>query len=137
MESTMVEELQKITPTKEQLELFIALVRRVYYKRIASLQKKRDSADQEIKRLTDLRQSLIEKNLAGIYSDDIFKEQNLPPMGTFNSWFWIPTWSAGTWHRETQTDFLATGAVPWLRLHSIVRNYLDCRFPAKQEEHAK
>jgi len=76
MESTMVEELQKITPTKEQLELFISLVRRVYYKRIATLQKKRESADQEIKRLTELRQALIEKNLAGIYSDEIFKEQN-------------------------------------------------------------
>lgn len=33
-------------------------------------------ADAEIKRLTELRQSLIEKNLRGIYSDEIFKEQN-------------------------------------------------------------
>ena len=76
METEMIEGLRRITPTKEQLELFISLVRKIYYKRIANLQKKRQSAEQEIKRLTELRQSLIEKNLAGIYSDEIFKEQN-------------------------------------------------------------
>jgi hypothetical protein len=39
----------------------------------------------------------------------IFKEENLPPMGTTQYWCWIPRWSAGTWHRETQTDFLPSG----------------------------
>jgi len=33
-------------------------------------------ADTEINKLLALRQVLIEKNLAGTYSDDIFKEQN-------------------------------------------------------------
>ena len=36
----------------------------------------KDQADIDIKRLQGLRQSLIEKNLAGVYSDEIFKEQN-------------------------------------------------------------
>ncbi len=39
----------------------------------------------------------------------VFREENLPPMGTSQTWFWIPRWSAGTWHRETQTDFLPNG----------------------------
>ena len=39
----------------------------------------------------------------------ILKEENLPPMGTFQDWIQIPRWSAGTWHRETQTDFLPGG----------------------------
>ncbi len=34
------------------------------------------STDEEINRLQALRKVLVEKNLAGIYSDDIFKEQN-------------------------------------------------------------
>jgi hypothetical protein len=40
----------------------------------------------------------------------IFKDENLPRMGTYQYWCWIPKWSAGTWHRETQTDFLPSGS---------------------------
>ncbi len=68
--------LSSITPTKEALDAFIALLRRTYYQRVAQLQKQRDVADKELKRLFELRQSLIQKNLSGIYSDEIFKEQN-------------------------------------------------------------
>jgi site-specific DNA recombinase len=68
--------LQDITPTEECLNAFIALLRRSYYKRVANLQKRKDEADVELKKLQTLRQSLIEKNLSGIYSDEIFREQN-------------------------------------------------------------
>ena len=68
--------LESITPTKECLEAFIALLRKTYYKRVANLQKRKTEADGELKRLQTLRQSLIEKNLNGIYSDEIFREQN-------------------------------------------------------------
>ena len=76
IEKNMKELLTKITPTVKTLELLIAYIKRTYYERVAALQKKRDQADIELKKLYELRQSLIEKNLAGIYSDDIFKEQN-------------------------------------------------------------
>ena len=49
---------------------------KAYSKRVTVLKNKQTQADGEIKRLTELRQTLIEKNLQGIYSDDIFKEQN-------------------------------------------------------------
>lgn len=39
-------------------------------------QKRREQADNELKKLYETRQALIEKNLTGTYSDDIFKEQN-------------------------------------------------------------
>ncbi len=68
--------LSNITPTKQCLDAFIALLRRTYYTRGAQLQKRRDEADNELKRLYTLRQALIQKNLNGIYSDEIFKEQN-------------------------------------------------------------
>ena len=68
--------LSSITPTKEGLDAFIALLRRIYFQRVVQLQKRRDEADNELKRLYELRQSLIQKNLNGIYSDEIFKEQN-------------------------------------------------------------
>ena len=68
--------LSSITPTKEGLDAFIALLRRTYYQRITQLQKRRDEADKELKRLSEQRQALIQKNLSGVYSDEIFKEQN-------------------------------------------------------------
>ncbi len=36
----------------------------------------RDEADAEIGKLQELRRQLVEKNLSGVYSDEIFKEQN-------------------------------------------------------------
>ena len=68
--------LSTISPTDEALKAFVGLLRHTYYQRIARLQKRKDEADGELKRLKTLRQSLIEKNLNGIYSDEIFREQN-------------------------------------------------------------
>lgn len=68
--------LSAVSPTKEGLDAFIALLRRTYYQRVTQLQKRKDEADKELKRLYEQRQALIQKNLSGIYSDDIFKEQN-------------------------------------------------------------
>lgn len=68
--------LSSIAPTKQALDAFIALLRRTYYQRVAQLQKRKEQADIELKRLYEMRQSLIQKNLSGVYSDEIFKEQN-------------------------------------------------------------
>jgi hypothetical protein len=52
------------------------LLRKAYNKQVLKLKKTINGADEEIIKLEILRQTLIEKNLAGIYSDEIFKEQN-------------------------------------------------------------
>jgi len=39
------------------------------------LQQRRRISDNQIYRLNEQRQSIIDKNLAGVYSDDVFKEQ--------------------------------------------------------------
>ncbi len=69
--------LESITPTKETIDLFNAFLRKTYFQRISSLKKRREQADGELKKLYELRQGLIEKHLTGIYSDEMFKEQNL------------------------------------------------------------
>lgn len=71
-----LEFLSSIAPTKQALDTFISLLRRTYYQRVAQLQKRKEQADVELKRLHEMRQALIQKNLSGIYSDEIFKEQN-------------------------------------------------------------
>ena len=76
IEETTDELLDKISLRPETVELINAYLRHTYYLRIGSLRQKRDKADSELKKLYELRQSLIEKNLSGVYSDDIFKEQN-------------------------------------------------------------
>ncbi len=76
LNQALISFLSCITPTKEGLDAFIALLRRTYHQRSAQLVKKREQADIELKKLYELRQSLIQKNLSGVYSDEIFKEQN-------------------------------------------------------------
>ena len=66
----------KISLTENTAKLFNAFLRRTYFQRAKTLQKRREEADSELKKQYELRQSLIEKNLSGIYSDEIFKEQN-------------------------------------------------------------
>ncbi len=75
LEGKVLEELKKITPNKECLELLINFIQTHYYKRLSRLQKLRRDADSEITKLYDLRKQLVEKNLSGVYSDEIFKEQ--------------------------------------------------------------
>ena len=68
--------LNEITLKKETADLISAFIRRTYYLRIELLGQKRDQSEIELKQVYETRQSLIEKNLDGTYSDDIFKEQN-------------------------------------------------------------
>ena len=68
--------LSTISPTKECLDAFIALLRRSFVERGAQLRKRREEADIQLKKFYEMRQALIQKNLSGVYSDEIFKEQN-------------------------------------------------------------
>lgn len=76
LEQTLVGTLQEITPTEKCLALFISVLRREYMKRLSNIQKRKEMAEVEITKLYALRQALIEKNLSGTYSDQIFREQN-------------------------------------------------------------
>ncbi len=76
LEEAVTAEIRKVSPEKKVTELFIAFLRKKYFERFSSLQKRRDQADIELKKLYEFRQVLIEKNISGVYSDDIFKEQN-------------------------------------------------------------
>ena len=76
VETTTDKLLAKITLKDETVKLVNAFLRRTYYLRIDALKQKRDRADIALKEVYQTRQALIEKNLNGVYSDDIFKEQN-------------------------------------------------------------
>ena len=69
-------ELTSIALKSKATDYFIAWLRQKYYTRLSSLKKRRDGADIELKSLYEFRQSLIEKNISGVYSDEIFQEQN-------------------------------------------------------------
>ena len=68
--------LSSVSLTPKALELIMGYLRKIYCQRVATLQKRREKADEDLKNLYKTRQNLIEKNLAGIYSDEIFKDQN-------------------------------------------------------------
>ncbi len=76
LETKLLETLKQFTPRKECLSLFISFLYRAYQARISRLQKIKAQSDLEIDELKALRKTLVEKNLAGVYSDEIFKEQN-------------------------------------------------------------
>ncbi|MHB8442757.1 MAG: recombinase family protein [Patescibacteria group bacterium] len=68
--------LTKLNPTKEGLDFYCNWLLKTYNKKYRELQKNKSISDDRINKLYALRQVLIEKNLAGTYSDEIFKEQN-------------------------------------------------------------
>ncbi len=76
LDDTVTELLQKITPKKECLELFTQYVVEEYEQRLKTIKKAKNKADDEIERLKDMRKVLVEKNMLGIYTDEIFMEQN-------------------------------------------------------------
>lgn len=76
LETELIKAMKKVEPTKERLEIFIAFLYKTYHLRLSRLTKIRNEADDEIERLKALRKVLVEKNLSGVYSDEIFKEQS-------------------------------------------------------------
>lgn len=60
----------------DKLKLFTTLItNRIYQQHSLRLKQRQRITANQIHRLNGQRQSIIDKNLAGIYSDDIFKEQ--------------------------------------------------------------
>lgn len=76
LEDTLVALLKEITPKEQALNLFIEFVYKCYHSRLSRLTKIKNQADKEIEDLRALRKTLVEKNLTGVYSDEIFKEQS-------------------------------------------------------------
>ena len=76
LEDTLIALLKEITPKEKTLNLFIENLYKMFHERASRLMKVKNEADDEIARLKELRQVLVNKNLEGIYSDEIFKEQS-------------------------------------------------------------
>lgn len=62
--------------TPQTIDWTSTYLRKTYNQRVSTLHQRREQADSELRKLFETRQSLIEKNLSGIYSDEIFKDQN-------------------------------------------------------------
>ena len=58
------------------MDLFLLLLRKTFNKNLSLLKAKREKAELEIQQLKALRKTLVQKNLAGIYSDEVYLEQN-------------------------------------------------------------
>ena len=76
LEEALILAMKKVQPTKECLNLFIEYIYKTYHQRLIRLNKIKNNAEAEIEQLKALRKQLVEKNLSGVYSDEIFKEQN-------------------------------------------------------------
>ena len=68
--------LEEVKPTEQGVKLYCNSLLKTYHKQMLKVRKKSNASDEEINKLQALRQVLVEKNLTGTYSDEIFKEQN-------------------------------------------------------------
>lgn len=68
--------LKEMSPTEQGLKLFLQAFLNTFQKKLKEINKRQNNAEDEIGKLKALRQTLVEKNLAGTFSDEIFKEQN-------------------------------------------------------------
>jgi hypothetical protein len=62
--------------TSKSREFLKKLIYLKYKQRLASLETKKRGAKQTIIHLKEQQQLLVEKNLSGLYSDEVFREQN-------------------------------------------------------------
>lgn len=76
LENALVNLLKELTPTEKCLNLYLDAMYRAYHERLSRLTKTKNEADREIENLKSLRRTLVEKNLTGVYSDEVFKEQS-------------------------------------------------------------
>ncbi|HSW97978.1 MAG TPA: recombinase family protein [Candidatus Saccharimonadales bacterium] len=76
LDDSLIQFLNSINPTNEQLEIFLMVLKKVFNQSVAGLMAKREKADQEIVELKELRQKLVLKNLKGTYTDDVYQEQS-------------------------------------------------------------
>lgn len=76
LEGEVTKLMAGLKPTDNGIQFYCNYLLKTYNKKNAQLQKTSNRADEEIKNLYDLRQRLVEKNLSGVFSDEIFKEQN-------------------------------------------------------------
>jgi len=76
LDDQVVDLLRSISPKPECIELFTKYVVEEYESRLKNLKKAKRVADEEIERLKDMRKVLVQKNMMGIYTDEIFMEQN-------------------------------------------------------------
>lgn len=76
LDEAVIELLQSIQPKKECIELFSQYVLEEYERRLKHVKQAKNVAESEIQHLKDMRKVLVEKNMMGIYTDEIFMEQN-------------------------------------------------------------
>lgn len=76
LEESTITFLNNIRFTPQGLEFFKKILFKKHAQRIAVMRKLHSDADRTINKQKELKQILIEKNLTGFYSDDIFKEQS-------------------------------------------------------------
>lgn len=75
IEEQFVELLEKIAPKPRFVDLFTEIFKEVWHERRQDLVGNTKRIELEIKALEEYKQALVDKNLKGIYSDELFKQQ--------------------------------------------------------------
>lgn len=76
LNDSLIEFLHDITPSKEQLEVFLMVLRKKFTQNVNAIKTKRERAEQEIVQLKQLRDDLVMNHLKKIYSDEVYQDQS-------------------------------------------------------------
>lgn len=68
--------MHRVEPKKELVELFSAMVKERWEERYAHLDNQKKNIEAELENLYEVRRNLGQKHLRGIYTDEMFQEQN-------------------------------------------------------------
>ncbi len=77
LSNSLIDFLHGITPTKEQLEVFLMVLRKRFTQNINAIRYKRQKAEDEMSQLKGLRRELVLNHLKKIYTDEVYEEQSL------------------------------------------------------------
>lgn len=75
MEKDFIDLLEQVTPKTRYVDLFMEIVRDRWHSQNSFKGKLKEKASGEIERLEKKKQTLVDKNLDGVYSDALFKQQ--------------------------------------------------------------
>ncbi len=75
LELEFVEHLKTIEPKPELLLLFKEMIKEKWQSRYSAIEARQKALHADLKALKELRSRLVEKNLKGVYSDEVFQEQ--------------------------------------------------------------
>ncbi|MBI3486199.1 recombinase family protein [Candidatus Daviesbacteria bacterium] len=76
LKTGLIDFLHNISPSEEQIEVALMVLRNTFTRNINTIRTKRDQAEEQLTQLKLMRDELVLNHLRKVYTDEIFEDQN-------------------------------------------------------------